>query len=170
MVSYSWRARVLTPTLASKETSAWPGRPFFVVIMMTPLAPRAPYRALDAASLRTVIDSISPGAIVFMLPSYGTPSTTIRGSLPALTEEIPRTRIVAEAFGAPLEEISWTPATWPARASVTLVTCERESFSSSSTLAEPVKASLVVLPNATTMVSSSISVSTSRTTLMLVRP
>ena len=36
----------------------------FVVTMITPEAPRAPYRAADAASFRTVTDSISDWAML----------------------------------------------------------------------------------------------------------
>ncbi len=44
----------------------------------------------------------------------GIPSTTISGSLLALSEEPPRMRIREEVPGAPPLELIWTPATLPA--------------------------------------------------------
>ena len=40
-----------------------PCLPFFVVIIMTPLAPREPYMAVADASFNILMDSISPGLI-----------------------------------------------------------------------------------------------------------
>ena len=65
----------------------------------------------------------------------------------------PRMRMLGVLPGAPEDWTSWTPATWPASAEVTALTWDLASSSESMTLAEPVKASLVVVPNATTMVS-----------------
>ena len=69
-VGLSWRgsgtAREAKPTFDRKEirpSSLWP---FFVVITMTPFAAREPYREVAAASLRTVMDSMSLGAMALM--------------------------------------------------------------------------------------------------------
>ena len=74
------------------------------------------------------------------------------------------------APGAPEAPFIWRPATWPTRALVTLVVARFCSSSAFITAAEPVKASFVVVPKATTMVSSSRLVSSSMTTLMIRRP
>ena len=72
--------------------------------------------------------------------------------------------------GRPDAEANWTPATLPTRASDTLVDWVLTSSSLLRTLAEPVKASFVVVPNATTIVSSSCSESGCRATLIEDRP
>ena len=59
MRSYEAIPRLFTPHLALKFTRASPLAPRLVVIKMTPFAPRAPYKAFEAASFNTVIDSIS---------------------------------------------------------------------------------------------------------------
>ena len=59
--------------------------------------------------------------------------------------------------GAPSLEVSVTPGTAPAKASVTFVTCDCSSFSVPTTLAEPVNADFFAVPKATTITSSSIS-------------
>ena len=53
----------LEPWLIFTENSDLPSLPVLVVIITTPLAPRAPYIAADEASLRISIDSISLGLI-----------------------------------------------------------------------------------------------------------
>src|SRR4029078_6534642 len=75
------------------------------------------------------IDSMSLGLIIlngseepemdevpsgFRFGANGTPSTTISGSLLALSEAPPRIRIVLPAPGAPPLEVICTPATFPA--------------------------------------------------------
>ena len=67
--------------------------------------------------------------------------------------------------GAPSLEVSVTPGTAPAKASVTFVTCDCSSFSVPTTLAEPVNADFFAVPKATTITSSSISVSDFITTI-----
>ena len=69
--------------------------------------------------------------------------------------------------GAPSLEVSVTPGTAPAKASVTFVTCDCSSFSVPTTLAEPVNADFFAVPKATTITSSSISVSDFITTFTL---
>ena len=48
--------------------------------------------------------------------------------------------------GAPSLEVSVTPGTAPAKASVTFVTCDCSSFSVPTTLAEPVNADFFAVP------------------------
>ena len=59
-------------------TRVWPSLAFFVVIMMTPLAPRTPKMASEDGSFRISMDSISCGFRKLML-SLNRPSTTYRG-------------------------------------------------------------------------------------------
>src|SRR5690349_21106812 len=85
--------------------------------------------AVDAASLRMVIDSISFGlirlsgldtpdtAVVpsgFFVYAKGTPSITINGSLLALREAPPRMRMVLPLPGAPPFDMIETPGALPA--------------------------------------------------------
>ena len=58
----------MTPHLASTVTTASRDLAFLVVTITTPLAPRAPYRAFEAASFSTVIDSMSFGLRLFRSP------------------------------------------------------------------------------------------------------
>ena len=94
--------------------------------MITPFAPRAPYSALEAASLSTVMDSMSAGLISFMLPGYGTPSTTYSGLLPALREPMPRTTMLGVASNEPEDVVICTPATTPSSARVASDDCTFE--------------------------------------------
>src|SRR5690625_6154149 len=91
--------------------------------MIIPFAPRAPYKEVEAASFNTTIDSISAEFREAISPSYGSPSTTYSGLVPALIEPTPRTRTVAEVPGCPLLFITCTPATAPDKELVTLETC-----------------------------------------------
>lgn len=59
--------------------------------------------AVDEASFKTSMDSISAGFIVFKSPPPIIPSITYKGSLPAFIELPPRIRMVVDAPGAPLE-------------------------------------------------------------------
>ena len=67
--------------------------------------------------------------------------------------------MVGEEPSDPEEVVIWTPATMPSRARVTSDYCTFRMSSESTTVAEPVKDSLVAVPNSTTMVSSSICLS-----------
>ena len=78
--------------------------------------------AVEEASFNTVMLSISAGLIMLRklleLPemppcSNGTPSSTIRGSLLALSEAPPRTRMVLPAEAEPLFDMICTPETLP---------------------------------------------------------
>ena len=98
-----------------------PFMPFLVVIIITPLDALEPYNAVAEASFKTLIDSISLGLMVFKrlaepampLLSTGTPSITIKGSLPALNEEPPRIRILLPPPAYPPPEVICSPATLP---------------------------------------------------------
>ena len=86
-----------------------------VVIKITPLAAREPYREAAAASFNTVIFSISLGLIEAITlnalespltadtaispETTGTPSITYNGSLEAFIEPVPRTLICKPAPG-----------------------------------------------------------------------
>src|SRR5690554_3974467 len=134
---------------------------------MIPLAPRAPYRAVEAASLSTVIDSISEGLRDDKSPSKGIPSTTYKGSIPALIDPTPLILTVAEEPGWPSALKICTPATLPESAFETFDICLISNRSESTTPADPVKVPLVEVPYATTITSSNNSVSVSRTILTL---
>ena len=85
-------------------------------------------------------------------------------------EPIPRMLMEPPSPGWPLELMTWTPALRPWRAWVTL---DVEIFWMSSfltTVADPVKEALDAVPYATTMVSSSISASSTRTMSMTLLP
>src|SRR6478736_662415 len=84
--------------------------------------------AVAEASFKMFIDSMSFGLIrlngsgepaidglpsMFLFGANGTPSTTINGSLLALSEAPPRIRIVLPEPGAPPLDVIWTPATFP---------------------------------------------------------
>ena len=57
--------------------------PFFVVIIIAPLEPLAPYKAEAVAPFRTSTDSISSAAISFIDKlAYGIPSTINKGVEP----------------------------------------------------------------------------------------
>ena len=81
--------------------------------MITPLAPLDPYIAVAEASLRTSIDSISPGANKLGAVEIGIPSTTYNGSFPALIERVPRIRIDGVDPGVQLVFCINTPGTLP---------------------------------------------------------
>ena len=158
------------PQRPSKVTLARPCWPFLVVTITTPLAPREPHRAVEAASFNTVIDSISFGfneesAFEFVL---GTPSITISASeLFCVPEPIPRTRIPMSTPGWPSIEATCKPGIAPssARDSVEL-DCELISFESIE-LTAPVRSFFLAVPKACTTTSSNAVASSSRVTLMV---
>ena len=99
---------------------AFPSLPFLVFTTITPFAARAPYIAVAAASFKTVIDSMSLGAIspipvwvtkrckslllltLGAIPLRGMPSTIHIGSVLPVIELAPRIRIEASEPGLPL--------------------------------------------------------------------
>ena len=95
---------------------------------------------------------------------------TQRGSLPALMEEVPRTRIVEVEPGWPEPEVMDTPAIFPESILSTEVTGTWASCSLLKVDTEPVFASRLTVPYATTMASSRMFLSCSRSTLSSERP
>ena len=83
---------------------------------------------------------------------------------------IPRILMEGEEPRVPVEVVIWTPATTPSRALVTSEDCTRDISEVPTTDAEPVNDSFVEVPKATTIVSSSISVSGSSVTEIVVCP
>ena len=82
-----------------------------VVTSTTPKAPRAPYTAVDEASLSTETDSTSCGLIASMLPS--TPSMSTSALPPAPIEVSPRTLNDAERDGLLSEKEMFRPGSSP---------------------------------------------------------
>ena len=161
------------PHLPSKVTRALPCWPRLVVTITTPLAPREPHRAVEAASFRTVIDSTSFGFRVASTLEFvlGTPSITINAfALFWLAVPIPRIRIPISVPGWPSTEDTCRPGIEPSRAldSVEL-DCELISFESIE-LTEPVRSFFFAVPKAWTTTSSNAVASSSRVTLMVVLP
>ena len=122
-------------------------RPCFVVIKITPLPARDPYKAAADAPFNTDIDSISSGLIsdrplpisiegfhisLLSAPvklSIGTPSTTINGWFRPVTELLPRNWILEEPPAPLLERMICTPDTLPVKALAKLVSraCTKSS-------------------------------------------
>ena len=70
-----------------------PRAPLAVVTRITPDAPREPYWAVSEAFFRTLNERISDGNTVESVArSLETPSITTSGSLPPVSEVVPRTR------------------------------------------------------------------------------
>ena len=161
MMSYSGIPRQLNPTRVSTCMESLPRAPDLVVMITTPLAPRAPYRAEEAASLSTLTDSISLLLIALKLPAKGTPSTIMRGLLLALIEPIPRIRILLLSPGCPVEVEICTPETLPSSALATSVVCLFCISSAFTVAIEPVKDFLSAVPQATATFSNPTSSSTS---------
>ncbi|MNI33887.1 hypothetical protein D3C73_878550 [compost metagenome] len=115
--------------------------PFFVVINITPCAPRAPYIAEEAASFNTSTEAIScgfkfdklklapvsVGDIGFPIASITNPSTTINGFAP-LPPKLPwvvctpRTINLGISPGFELVLCTCNPATRPCKALIGLLT------------------------------------------------
>ena len=83
----------------------------FVVIMITPLAPAAPYTAVEDASFSTSMDAISFGFNSSYEPSI--PSMINSGSLDPLMERVPLKVIFISAPASPLLRVMSKPATCP---------------------------------------------------------
>ena len=116
--------------------------PFFVVIRMTPMAPREPYIADEAASFNTSIDSISWGAMLFRLkldvPSTIIPSITIRGCTLRLLLWCPLITNSGFAPASPLNFRTHNPDTRPCKPVMTLPTWDSCGLKSSTEAMEPV--------------------------------
>src|SRR5688572_8251692 len=79
--------------------------PCLVVMIITPLAAREPYRLAAVASFRMLMVAISAGSSALISPSYGAPSTTNNGALDALMLPTPRIRMVELLPGCPLADV-----------------------------------------------------------------
>src|SRR5690606_17738160 len=147
------------------STIGFPILPFFVVIMITPFAPREPYIAVAEASFRISIDSTSSGA-GGVLP--GKPSTTYRGSELALMEVPPRTRTRGARPGSPLILDTDTPGARPCNACAVPANGKALIFSDPTEETEPVKSLFFWVPYPiTTTCSISVSVETKLTFTLL---
>ena len=137
------------PQRASNEIRVLPLCPFLVVIRTTPLAPREPYMAVEAASFKTVTDAISCG---FMFESgfsfwAGTPSMTINAdALFPVAELTPRTRIPISTPGWPSAAATCKPGMDPSKALETVDTFWIPITFESIWLTEPVRLALVYEP------------------------
>jgi hypothetical protein len=150
------------------------------VITITPLAAREPYKDAAAASLITVIDSISllfkvantlvpvllyPSPVFGVLKALifpdctGVPSITYKGSFPAFMEPIPRIRTDVVAPGAPENELICTPGIEPASLSSMAIVGISCNFSVAIVDAAPVKVDFLKVPYPVTTTSSRTSVS-----------
>ena len=126
----------------------WPSSffPRLVVIIITPFAPREPYKAPADASFSTVTDSISLGLSVFNAPSKGTPSITYKGVFAAEIDPKPRMIIEAPSPGCPLPDVLCTPATVPSKALETSATTRFSIRSCLTTSADPVNELFFAVP------------------------
>ena len=127
--------------------------------------------AADAASLRTEMDAMSLGLTFSML--HSTPSTSTRGLLAFVVKDpLPRIRIVAASEpGWPEVCITLIPAAIPARAAEVLTIGLLSARSEKSIAAtEPVRLTFFWTPYPTTTVSSSITLSVCKVTLMTFLP
>ena len=110
--------------------------------------------AVAEASLRMVNDSMSLGLIearALLTPSMpeletGRPSTTIIGSCWALSDEAPRTRIVAALPGWPVPGVTTTPALLPSIRSAGEETRPLLSWSALTVATEPVMSFFLTAP------------------------
>ena len=110
--------------------------------------------AVAEASLRTVKLSMSSGLMeesgsdMPEMPSLdtGRPSMTMSGSLEALMEEPPRTRMVAPEPGIPEPEVTTTPALLPRRRSAGEVMTPLLMSSPLTVETEPVRSLFFTVP------------------------
>ena len=129
--------------------------PFLVVISNTPFEALLPYNDVEDASFNTEVDSMSFGLILFKLPEYGTPSTTIRGELLALIDPKPLILIVGLEPGTALDWTILRPETRPSKLFAAFEEVEFSICSAAITLTEPVSEAFDCVPYATTTTSSS---------------
>ena len=97
--------------------------PLLVVMIITPLAPLDPYRAVAVASLSAEKDLIVSGAMEFSIVALiSTPSITMRGEVLVPNVDIPLIQKFApSAPGSPLLCVEMTPAIFPANEVVRLL-------------------------------------------------
>ena len=102
--------------------------------------------AVEEASFNISMDSISLGFKSLILPSIkGKPSTTYRGSLLAVIEPLPRTRIEGEAPGL-LSLNTATPAALPCSDSNAFPTTDEVKASGLICAVAPVKSDFLAVP------------------------
>src|SRR4051794_6980059 len=92
-------------------------------------------------------------AAVFTALSNGTPSTTYKGEFPAVMEPVPRIFKDIPPPGAPDVCCTWTPATWPASASLKETTALSCNCFAPTDATEPVTSLFVCVPYPTTTTS-----------------
>ncbi len=110
--------------------------------------------AVADASFSTVNDSISLGFTIergFAMPAppssaMGTPSITISGALDAVSDAIPRMRIVGFEFGPPSPGMICTPGTLPCIISCAETTAPRLFSSALMATTEPVMSFFLTAP------------------------
>ena len=149
-----------------------PVRPVLVVMNTTPFAAREPYIAVAEASFMTVMFSMSLAfSAVKIDEGTGLPSSTNRGSVPALIEFTPRIRIEIVSLGSPEFDHTCSPAICPWRASPTLAVGAFWSSFAPTVVAEPVMEEIFLAePYPSTIASVSISTSGARMMSTRVRP
>ncbi|MNX79693.1 hypothetical protein D3C86_1113300 [compost metagenome] len=103
--------------------------------------------AVADASLRISIDSMSCGLMKLLFGfSIGKPSMTYKGELSCVTDPAPRMVMLMADPGCPSTELTFTPATRPAKASSKDRTGAFCIFSTGALATEPVTSALVVVP------------------------
>lgn len=117
---------------------------FFVVMRITPLAALAPYMAVEEASLRISIFSISL-ALILRISDVIIPSTIYNGSAPPKTEPTPRILTFGVLPGAPLLMID-TPAALPCIACDAVKTGSCEISEDFIFIDEPVISDFLLVP------------------------
>ena len=147
MILYSFVALWVTPSFVSTLIVGFLFfSPFLVVINNTPLEALLPYKDVEDASFKTEVDSISFGLILFKLPEYGTPSTTIRGELLALIDPKPLILIIGLEPGTALDWTILSPETRPSKLFAALDEVEFSIWSEPITLTEPVSEAFDCVP------------------------
>ena len=116
------------------------------MIKTTPLPALDPYKDVEAASFKIVIDSISDGLIEEISPLKMAPSTTYKGALSAFTEPKPRIVTLAASTGCQIEEVICTPEVFPSNAERALLNGRLSIKAAPTVDAEPVKELFFAVP------------------------
>ena len=148
------------------ETCVRPSLACFVVIKITPFAPRDPYIAVEEASFSTSILSILLGSISRSEP-YGTPSTNIKGAFDAFKDRFPRMVNEGLAPACPLLTVISIPAIFPCKLSRAFVVGIAVTSSDFILVTDPVKSRFLTLPYPTTTNSFNVLSSSDRLILRL---
>ena len=101
--------------------------------------------AVDEASFSTSMLSMVSADTSSMLDTC-TPSTMNSGSFDCVMEPPPRTRMAISLPGRPSCDITFTPGSWPCRASATVATGLAASFSPVTEATEPVRSLRFIVP------------------------